>query len=187
MDKKTEIREEMKQFLKNVNKQREYIKVKQIHESLFRHVSWQSASRVAVTVSGEIEIETRTIIQRAWEEGKTVAVPKCLPKTKRLDFRGLQSFQQLETVFYGLKEPKIEETSSIERASLDLVIVPGLAFDRQGYRIGFGGGYYDRFLQGVQATKLALAYDEQIYDVLPHESHDIPVDVIVTPTKVMKC
>ncbi len=88
----------------------------------------------------------------------------------------------LELSRFGIAQPKYEEASFVLPEELDVVIVPGIAFDRGGRRIGFGCGYYDRFLKrATKAKKIALAYDFQIVDFIPEETHDIPVDIIITP------
>ena len=69
-----------------------------------------------------------------------------------------------------------------EQAVIDLVVVPGIAFDRRGHRIGFGGGYYDRFLADLQAVKLGLCYDDLVLQEIPNESHDVPMDIVVAQT-----
>ena len=92
------------------------------------------------------EIPTFHIIEQAWHEGKEVAVPKCNPENKAMEFKKITSFEQLESVYSGLLEPVAETVKVRDQHDLDLLIVPGLAFTKDGYRLGFGGGYYDRFL-----------------------------------------
>ena len=187
MKRKNDIRQTMKQRLKAINFQERYINEQHIRERVLAHPDWKAADTIALTISGAIEIDTRQMIEQAWKEKKRVVVPKCLPETKRLDFREIETFDQLETVYFGLLEPKMSETELVEKHGIDLVIVPGLAFDTRGYRIGFGAGYYDRFLVDYKGKKGALAFDEQLSSELPLETHDIPVDWIVTPTKVIEC
>lgn len=177
----------MKATLKALDQEEQAGWVKGIHERLFNLDAWQTAKTVAVTVSMGSEIDTREIIEKAWEEGKTVVVPKCLPKERHLDFRTITTYDNLETVYYGLLEPKVTETASIHKMEIDLIIVPGLMFDTEGYRIGFGGGYYDRFLVDATAVKVAQAFDVQIIENLPRETHDIPVDRILTPSRSIVC
>lgn len=93
----------------------------------------------------------------------------------------------LELSKFGIAQPKFGEASFLEPEKIDVVIVPGIAFDRNGHRIGFGCGYYDDFLKRArQAKKIALAYDFQIVDFIPAETHDVRVDVIVTPDGIIR-
>jgi 5-formyltetrahydrofolate cyclo-ligase len=158
-----------------------------VEQCLFRSGFWQNSKVVAVTVSRLPEVNTWNIIKRGWEEGKTICVPKCKPRTKELIFHQINSFQELETVFYGLFEPIPSITNPIHRDSIQSVIVPGLAFTEKGYRLGFGGGYYDRFLSGFKGHTLSLAFSEQLVRDLPVESFDIPVAEIITENGRIEC
>lgn len=186
MEAKTILRKEMKNKLAGLGHLYDEWS-KNISGNLFSHSDWQCASTVALTISRRPEVDTYPIIERAWQEGKKVAVPKCLPKEKQLDFRLLDNFNQLEVVYYGLKEPKQDETETVSPAAIDLVIVPGLIYEPRGYRIGFGGGYYDRFLESYNGKTIALAFSLQVADKLPVEPFDIPVQSIITEEKVIRC
>ncbi|TCP31138.1 5-formyltetrahydrofolate cyclo-ligase [Scopulibacillus darangshiensis] len=156
-----------------------------IKDKLLLQKEWQEAKTVAITISRGREIPTRPIIEEAWRQAKTVAVPKCHPETKAMAFHIITDFDQLESVYYGLFEPKPEETEIIHKENLDMIIVPGIVFDELGYRIGFGGGYYDRFLADYAGATLSLALDLQVLSDLPKEPHDQPVQKIITPTRVI--
>lgn len=157
----------------------------EIANNLYSDTYWKEAKTIGVTVSKTPEVDTFQIIRRAWEEGKQVVVPKCLPKTKEMSFRLLSRFDQLETVYYGLFEPIECETQEVTPSKIDLIIVPGVAFSDRGYRIGFGGGYYDRFLATYTGHTVSLAFDPQLISTLPVEEHDIPVEKIITSKKVI--
>ncbi|MEH7124529.1 5-formyltetrahydrofolate cyclo-ligase [Bacillus sp. JJ1503] len=158
----------------------------QIANQLFQDKYWKEASTVGVTISKQPEVDTYQIIRKAWEQGKRIVVPKCLPKTREMVFRTLHRFDQLESVYYGLLEPIESETDEVSPNEIDLIIVPGLAFTENGYRLGFGGGYYDRFLTKYNGHTLSLAFHDQIVSKLPVEDHDIPVSKIITDEKI-KC
>jgi 5-formyltetrahydrofolate cyclo-ligase len=157
----------------------------QIAQKLFHDEDWLNAHTVGITISNPPEVDTYQIIRKAWELGKTVVVPKCDPKHKRLHFRTLDRFSQLESVFFGLYEPIEAETDEVMSGEIDLLIVPGLAFTKDGYRLGFGGGYYDRFLTQYHGRTISLAFDLQIVACLPIEPHDLPVAKIITNVGVI--
>lgn len=147
----------------------------------------QQALCVAVTVSRRPEVNTWPFIEALWAQGKKVVVPKCTPKTRQMTFYHLTQFTELETKYAGLLEPKPSETTVIDDAAIDIIVVPGVGFNKEGYRIGFGGGYYDRYLATHHKPTIALAFEAQIKDHIPHASHDIPVDQIVMAQRVIQC
>ncbi|WP_163526365.1 5-formyltetrahydrofolate cyclo-ligase [Halobacillus ihumii] len=151
-----------------------------IHNQLFQSSLWNSAEVVAVTVSLSHEWSTQPIIEKAWEQGKKVVVPKCNPELKTLTFYNLQSYEQLEVVYYGLQEPSPAKAEAVKKEEIDLLVVPGLIFDRKGYRIGFGGGFYDRFLADYRGVTVSLVSKKQVTRELPFEGFDIPVQHIIT-------
>lgn len=184
---KGQIRKAVKDLLAGLSEETRLRQIKRIHENTLSQKVWSDSNTVGLTIATPLEIPTQPLIQKAWKASKTVGVPKCEPTDKRLTFFELTSFDQLESVYFGLFEPIPTQTNRLSPSDLDLLVVPGLAYDMRGYRIGFGGGYYDRFLSGYTGVKLALAFEEQIFDELPNESHDQPVDFIVTPSRVIKC
>lgn len=142
---------------------------------------WKEARTVALTLALDLEIDTIPLIQSAWKEGKLVYVPKV---TKQgLVFHEIHSLQDLEAGVMGILEPTTEKTNHL----FDLCVVPGRVFNRSGYRIGWGGGYYDRFLETFEGTTVSLAYDVQVLDGIPVEPHDVPVEFIVTERETILC
>ena len=144
---------------------------------------FQKAESIAVTISRFPELDTRLLIEHAWQAGKQVVVPKCIAATRDMDFRVITSFDDLETVYMDLLEPIEERTLSIQKNNIDLQIVPGVVFSKEGYRIGFGGGYYDRYLEGYKGETISLAFEVQLIEAVPIEPHDIPVDWIITENR----
>lgn len=149
---------------------------------------WREA-RVVHTYVGAVqgEVATRGIVRRALAEGKTVACPRVRWRPRGLDSFVIGSLDELVENRRGLWEPDPARDDPIESPALDLVLVPGLAFDRRGWRVGFGAGLYDRFLSGVSAPRVALAFSLQLVDSLPVEPHDEPVDWIVTEGETIAC
>lgn len=184
---KKKIRKNMKGILEGINELYYRNLSQKIAQQLFGLEEWKTANLIGVTVSNPPEVDTREIIKKAWEQGKEVAVPKCFPEDKSMQFRKISSFDQLERVYFGLWEPIMNETAITGQEDIDLLIVPGLAYTKNGHRLGFGGGYYDRFLPYYNGPMLSLAFNGQVLPELPLEEHDIPVSKLVTPERVYVC
>ena len=180
------LRKNMIQQLKELSQdERNDIQLKQQH-LLFQSKLWENVLTIGITVSKGFEWDTKQIIQQGWKENKVIAIPKCHPIDKTMTYHEITSFEQLEVVYAGLEEPVIELTRPVETDQLDLCIVPGIVFDKSGYRIGFGGGYYDRMLPSIQAPTLSICSDLQIVSSLPKESHDIPVDYLLSEAGIIR-
>ena len=186
MDKKV-IRNNMRQQLKRMDEETYFHRSRLILQRLLQEPSIIKGKTIAVTISGFPEVETREMIKALWGLKKNVSVPKCEPKTREMDFYAITSFEQLETVYLNIAEPKVIETTYTPKEEIDVMIVPGVVFNEIGYRVGFGGGYYDRYLSAFSGEKLSIAFDEQIADVIPTEAHDIPVNIILTDKRRIHC
>lgn len=174
------LRQEVKERLHTIKRPQYEHYSYQIAQRLYQDSSFQSAQHIGITISQYPEVDTYQIIRTCWEQGKTVSIPKCLPKTKQMQFYELQSFDQLEMVYSGIYEPIVDISSPTSGEKISLLIVPGLAFDRKGYRLGFGGGYYDRFLENYAGTIISLAFTKQLVECIPKEAHDKRVERIIT-------
>ncbi|MEH7086164.1 5-formyltetrahydrofolate cyclo-ligase [Neobacillus drentensis] len=186
MNNKLSIRKDMKEQLSSLTKLLYEDYSNNIAGRLYDDQDWKEAQVIGITISKKPEVDTYQIIERAWELGKQVVVPKCDPKEKKMTFRRITDFSQLETVYYGLLEPIESLTNPMSADRIDLIIVPGLAYTREGYRLGFGGGYYDRYLQNYNGKTLSLAFAEQLVPQFHVEEHDIPVSKIITNNEVIK-
>ncbi|MCG7345134.1 5-formyltetrahydrofolate cyclo-ligase [Sporosarcina sp. ACRSL] len=184
---KLSMRKQMIKAMKDMNRSEHASKSANILELLHTCEEYTSASTIGVTISRFPEVETNLLIESAWRAGKQVAVPKCIPATREMDFRIITSFDDLETVYMDLEEPIVERTVSIDKGQIDLQIVPGVVYSKEGFRIGFGGGYYDRYLTGYEGDLVSLAFDIQISQAVPTEEHDIPVNKIITENRVLHC
>jgi 5-formyltetrahydrofolate cyclo-ligase len=181
---KDELRKEIRDLLRNLGAEMYNEQSNAIAQSLFKDEWWKSASTVGITISKPPEVDTYQIIRQAWDEGKRVVVPKCFSKERRMDFRVLENFDQLETVYFSLLEPIESQTTLIDPKEIELLLVPGLAFTKDGFRLGVGGGYYDRFLEFNHVNTLSLAFHQQIVPKIPLEKHDIPVMKIITDKEI---
>jgi 5-formyltetrahydrofolate cyclo-ligase len=185
MNEKNIIRKEMKERLTGLTKPNYEDYSYKIARNLFNEDDWKQAEVIGITISKEPEVDTYQIIRRAWESGKVVVAPKCHPKEKVLSFHKITRFSQLESVFYGLLEPIEEHTTEVKSDDINLLIVPGLAYTREGYRLGFGGGYYDRYLPDFKGKTISLAFHFQVLPQFPIEKHDIPVSKLITNDEVI--
>ncbi len=131
-------------------------------------------------VSLDTEASTIGLIYAAWANGKRVAVPRCDPKTTQMEFYIINSFDDLETGQYNIPEPIAERCEKVTDFSHGLCVVPGLSFDAEGYRLGYGRGYYDRFLKQFRGTSVGLCYSSYVKFKLPRSEYDMPVDIIST-------
>ena len=126
------------------------------------------------------EVETKGIIEEAWRNGKKVAVPKITDN--RMDFYEITSFEQLQKGYYGILEPQGCEMANAEDA---LMIVPGVAFDKKRHRVGYGGGFYDRYLeQHRKHVTVAVAFEFQIVDEAPCDVFDIIPQKLITEANI---
>lgn len=147
-----------------------------ITEKVTALTAFQKAERVMVYADYNREVVTRYIIEEAWKQGKRVAVPKVTGKD--MDFILLTDFSQLKSGYYGIPEPEEGEIVSWQEA---LMIMPGVAFDRENHRVGYGGGFYDRYLEKhPRIQKVAVAFAFQILDQVPTEPTDIFPQLIIT-------
>lgn len=130
-----------------------------ILSQLFESSLWKNATNVGLTLSMGLEFSTQEIIEQAWQEGKITAVPKTAPQRK-MDFIKITSGTIYEESNFGVREPLNNDI--IKGSQLDLLIVPGVAFRLDGYRVGFGGGYYDRYLADYTGQTCSLVFQEQL-------------------------
>ena len=131
-------------------------------------------------ISGEIECDTSAIILRALADGKRIAVPRCAERTNEISFYFINSYDDLEKGKYGILEPKTEVCERAEDFSRGLCLVPGLSFDLQGYRLGFGKGYYDRFRSRFGGVTAGICYAKCTLTELPRGAFDRAVDILIT-------
>lgn len=141
------------------------------------------AQTIFVYYSTEDEIETHTLIDAGLRAGKTICLPKCLPG-HQMEARRITTLADLTEQTFGIPEPGAH-CPVIPRERIALCLVPALACDRKGYRLGYGGGFYDRFLSGIPARTAALCASSRIYDALPREDTDIACSRIYTENEVI--
>ncbi|GEK33924.1 5-formyltetrahydrofolate cyclo-ligase [Kurthia sibirica] len=186
MDKKN-LRKFVRNELSKIPQKLYTIHSQMIHNKLLNMSEVKQAKTIAITISHYPEVDTIDLIEQLWKLGKNVAIPKCKHETKQMDFYIFTSFDELEVVFKQLQEPIVEQTTKIEKEMIDVLIAPGIAFDLAGYRVGFGGGYYDRFLVDFDKPTISMAFEVQIVDKIPTDGYDLAICKIVTEERIITC
>ncbi|MGL4109416.1 5-formyltetrahydrofolate cyclo-ligase [Clostridium sp. LP20] len=152
-----------------------------IKDKLKESIFYKNSRNIFIYIGFGSEIDTAKYIEEFLLEGKEIFVPRTDMKNKVMEAVKINSLMELTESSYGILEPDIE-VEAINKNDIDLVILPGVAFDKSGGRIGYGGGYYDKYLEGMNSdiVKLAITYDFQVLDEVPFEEHDIKADYIIT-------
>ncbi len=179
----------MKRMRKRQNPETVRTKSRAIAQRLFGLDAFVASRNLLIYMSLPGEVQTGDMIKEALDLGKRVCVP-VLAEGGRLDVSEIQSLDlDFAVRALGVREPKDSDRIAVDPKLLDCIVIPGLAFDAQGGRIGFGAGYFDRFLAGVPKTaqRVALAFDFQILESLPQTPQDVPVHCILTETTTINC
>ena len=172
---KAELRKKVLQEMKVLSQDQKQFIDQALTERLLQHPFYQEAKVIASYLSFPHEFQTQELIEQAIKDGKKVLIPKTYPKG-RMDFV-VYDPQQLVKTSFGLLEPQ-GNLEVVDVSKIDLIHVPGLAFTTKGYRIGYGGGYYDRYLKHFPGHTLSTVYPCQIQDFIS-ENHDIPVQEVL--------
>ncbi len=155
---------------------------------LFSTQDYRAAQIILFYISYDNEVNTHPMIQACFKEGKRVVVPVSNTHETNLILSELRSWDDLAPGAYSILEPRAESVREIPASSIDLMIIPGVAFDLQGNRIGHGKGYYDRLLKTVDhVTRFGLAFEFQILERIPAEKHDIHMQKIITEDRIINC
>ena len=172
---KSKLRKQVLQEMKAISQEQKQFIDQTLIERLLHHPFYQEAKVIATYLSFPHEFQTQELIEQALKDGKKILIPKTYPKG-RMDFV-VYDPQQLVKTSFGLLEPQ-GDLEVVDASQIDLIHVPGLAFTTEGYRIGYGGGYYDRYLEHFTGHTLSTVYPCQIRDFSP-ENHDIPVQEVL--------
>jgi len=183
---KAQLRQELQKCLVDLGAEKRKDKSRKACRNLIATPEFQNASTVMMFLSLPHELDTSEAILCAWQLGKTVVVPKVSWQQRHMIPVQINS---LETGFSsevaGLRNPITGAPVSFE--DIDMVVAPGLGFDRKGNRLGRGGSYYDRFFanKDLRAQKCGLAFAEQLVETVPVTEHDVPIDLLVTDEGVL--
>ena len=156
-----------------------------IAKKVCAHAAYEEADTVFTYLSVGTEVDTREIIRDAWSKGKAVAIPRVVKGTRKMDWYRIDDFDAIEKGAFGMEEPIADPDRLVEvpgkgSGAKAVALVPGVAFDLDGYRIGYGGGFYDTFLPEFGGTSLGLCRIQQLSeDPIPCGEHDVPVDFVI--------
>ena len=159
-----------------------------IRENLLSLDRIRLAASVMLYLPARGEVDTWPLLDHFWARGSEILLPRCCDGSPGImDAYSVTSREDLGPGCFGLIEPRMERAILVKNPQPEVIIVPALAFDRRGYRLGFGGGYYDRFLPTLGCTPLLVgpAYAFQVLDSIPVEPWDQPVEMIATPESIL--
>ena len=172
---KAELRKQVLHEMKALSQKQKQAMDRVLTERFLNHPFYQDAKAIATYLSFPHEFQTQGLIDQALRDGKKVMIPKTYPKG-RMEFV-VYDPQQLVKTSFGLLEPQ-GNLEVVDASQIDLIHVPGLAFTREGYRIGYGGGYYDRYLENFAGDSMSTIYSCQVQE-FNSEDHDVPVQEVL--------
>ncbi|NLA72404.1 MAG: 5-formyltetrahydrofolate cyclo-ligase [Clostridiales bacterium] len=155
-----------------------------IQNKLMNLWAFRQADTILTYVSTPVEVDTKRMIKAAFSMGKTVAVPRCETYERQMNFYLIKSLNELAPGAFGVLEPLSIEHMPFDNFKNSLCVVPGLSFDKHGYRLGYGKGYYDRFLRNYTGTTVGICYEDNIKERLPHGKYDVAVQMLITEKEV---
>jgi len=178
LDKKL-LRLEVLSTLQTLPRELHQKKSKILTSQLFESIEWKNSTNIGVTISNFPEVDTSFLIHNAKKQNKRIFVPKCFPSTKEMKFYEWHDQTQFERTYANILEPVTHTTTEIHKNDIDLLVVPGVVYCKDGYRIGFGGGYFDRYLIDFQGFTVSLVFKEQLKERIPLDIYDLPVQKMI--------
>jgi len=177
-DKRT-LREKMRAMRKGLSSEAQRCAGEAVFERVIGFAPYQNARCVMAYIACRGELSLAPVIEDILARGKTLALPRC-EEGRLLTARKITTLDALVPGMFGLMEPA-KSAEIVPPEKIDLIFVPGTAFDRALYRLGQGGGYYDRFLGGTDALRVGLCHDMALLESVPREAHDMRMDAVITP------
>jgi 5-formyltetrahydrofolate cyclo-ligase len=185
---KIQIRKDIAKTISALTKSAIAAKTKAIEDRLFDFANFLEAKIALLYINGEGEVQTQNIIKRSYDHRKVIVLPNFIPEQHSVSLRKVDNpAKELKPGPRGVLEPDAKQCKLVPIDRIDIAIIPGLAFDEKGGRIGSGRGYYDRLIPRLAITtrKVALSLEEQIIPQVPMESHDKHVDIIITDQRII--
>ena len=160
----------------------DFIKIasNRIRDNLRKIDFYRNAESTGIYYSIGSEVQTHDLIQEFFNQGKDFALPRV--EKNDLVFKKISSLADLEPGSFGVMEPK-EKCETVK--NLDVILVPSIALTREGYRLGYGFGFYDRYLHGKKSKKIGMSYAKNVLRTFPHDNHDVKMDCLVTEDAVI--
>jgi len=181
---KQELRERYKQQRRSMAPADKEAKDSAVARAVARLWQYKKNDTLLCYVSTDIEVDTRQIITRALADGKRVAVPRCVPGTRLMEFYYIDSLDELSPGTFGVYEPAPDPDKLFTDKERGLCLVPALSYDLEGYRLGYGKGYYDRYLAGFGGALVGICYSDCVSRHLPHGRYDRCVETLVTESYI---
>lgn len=183
---KQDLRERSKERRKSMDQGEKKVLDMAVAENVRRLKEYRPAKTLLVYMSTPIEVDTIEIIKNAWADGKKVAVPRCIPDTRNMEFHYIENLDCLSVGSFSVMEPD-PSLPIVTDFSGCLMIVPGMHFDMKGYRLGYGKGYYDRYMVRFTGVSAGICYSNELKPFLYHGRYDRHVDVVVTDKRIKTC
>lgn len=185
---KSELRKQYKALRKNISHEEKILLDDKIYNNVISSSFYKYNSVILAYVSFGDEASTDKIILKSLSDNKKVFAPKCRDKFGNMDFYRIYSLNDLKEGLYGIREPEENIDRIYKKGYGGLCFVPGLSFSHDGYRLGYGKGYYDRFIQQMNdAFYIGICYEMQISENLIHDEFDRKVNAVVTENSLWRC
>ena len=181
---KMRMRKEAKEYRLSLSAEEKERNDRKIANKLLNLWTFRDADTLLAYMSTDIEVDTLYLIERAWELGKKVAVPRCIAGTRNMVFHYITSFDDLESGSFGVMEPIADKCPTLVASDKCICVVPALVFDKKCFRLGYGKGYYDRFLASFSGTAVGICYDACKKDNVPHGKYDKSLDLFITENRI---
>ena len=183
---KTELRNQSKDIRRKMNRNKKLAMDYEIQSKFLSLSEYERSDIIFTYLSKDIEVDTFNIVKSAHLCNKKIAVPRCITETIDMEFYLIESMDDLAPGAFNVLEPIPSRCELVKNPSGGICIVPGLCFDSQGFRLGYGKGYYDRFLSKFKGITVGLCYSYCMHLKLPHGKHDRPVNLLITDKYILK-
>lgn len=177
---KNKIREEYREKRKALPIEEKNFRDTSICKKFLTLTSYRYSSALLMYAPTGEEVDVSLIINDALSKGKTVAFPRCNPENSSMVYHIVNSMDQLCLGNYGLLEPFADLPVYDKDGQNAICVIPAIVYDKKGYRVGYGKGYYDRYLSSFKGIKAGVGYSDFILDTVPHGRYDLTVDVLIT-------
>ncbi len=185
MDKKRNLRKKLKYNMAQLSEDYRIESNKKIIQNILQLPEYQNAKTIFCYVGTAEEIDTSPLIHHALSCGKSVAIPKCMGRGI-MEAYEIESLGELQVGYNGILEPDEHRSNIVAPDKIDLVIVPCMSVNRKGHRIGYGGGYYDRYLERTEACRILLCREQLMYEDIPVEEHDKAMDFVISEEQIIR-